>query len=152
MSGTANTYQYCECYRLMGLFIEEEGKSYINASDLYFQYIYKWINIHEGMRLLLSYKLWNNDKAHQKELLEHFYEDIKLAPYQRTELLRLIDKLELNGEALRKSLITSFERAEDSGIMTPNETADFVIYELSGEMEKSMDMANKLAKKAVKRI
>lgn len=36
--------------------------------------------------------------------------------------------------------------------MTPNETADFVIYELSGEMEKSMDMANKLAKKAVKRI
>ena len=152
MSGTANTYQYCECYRLMGLFIEEEGKSHINASDLYFQYIYKWINIHEGMRLLLSYKLWHNDKAHQKELLEHFYEDIKLAPYQRTELLRLIDKLELNGEALRKSLITSFERAEDTGIMTPKETADFVIYELSGEMEKSMDIANKLAKKAVKRI
>lgn len=152
MSGTANTYQYCECYRLMGLFIEEEGKSYINASDLYFQYIYKWINIHEGMRLLLSYKLWHNDKAHQKELLEHFYEDIKLDPYQRAELLRIIDKLELNGEALRKSLITSFERAEDTGIMTPKETADFVIYELSGEMEKSMDIANKLAKKAVKRI
>ena len=152
MSGTANTYQYCECYRLMGLFIEEEGKSYINASDLYFQYIYKWINIHEGMRLLMGYKLWHNDRAHQKELLEHFYEDIKLAPYQRTELLRLIDKLELNGAALRKSLITSFERAEDSGIMTPKETADFVIYELSGEMEKSMDLANKLAKRAVKRI
>ena len=152
MSGTANTYQYCECYRLMGLFIEEEGKSYINASDLYFQYIYKWINIHEGMRFLLSYKLWHNDKAHQKELLEHFYEDIKLVPYQRTELLRLIDKLDLNGEALRKALITSFERADDSGVMNPKETADFVIYELSGEMEKSMDIANKLAKKAVKKI
>lgn len=152
MSGTANTYQYCECYRLMGLFIEEEGKSYINASDLYFQYIYKWINIHEGMRLLMGYKLWQNDKAHQKELIEHFYEDIKLCPHQRTELLRLIDKLDLDGEALRKSLITSFERANDSGIMTPKETADFIIYELSGEMEKSMDIANKLAKKAVKRI
>lgn len=152
MSGTANTHQYCECYRLMGLFIEEEGKSYINASDLYFQYIYKWINIHEGMRLLMSYKLWHNDKVHQKELLEHFYEDIRLAPYQRTELLRLIDRLELNGEALRKSLITSFERAEDSGIMTPKKTADFVIYELFGEMEKSMDLANRLAKRAVKRI
>lgn len=152
MSGTANTHQYCECYRLMGLFIEEEGKSYINASDLYFQYIYKWINIHEGIRLLMGYKLWQNDKAHQKELVEHFYEDIKLCPYQRTELLRLIDKLDLDGEALRKSLITSFERANDSGIMTPKETADFIIYELSGEMEKSMDIANKLAKKAVKRI
>ena len=152
MSGTANTHQYCECYRLMGLFIEEEGKSYINASDLYFQYIYKWINIHEGMRLLMSYKLWQNDKAQQKELIERFYDDIKLAPYQRTELLRLIDKLDLNGEALRKALITSFERAKDSGIMTPKETADFIIYELSGEMEKSMDIANKMAKKAVKRI
>ena len=80
------------------------------------------------------------------------YEDIKLAPYQRTELLRLIDKLDLNGEALRKALITSFERADDSGIMSPKETADFVIYELSGEMEISMDIANKLAKKAVKKI
>ena len=152
MSGTANTHQYCECYRLMGLFIEEEGKSYINASDLYFQYIYKWINIHEGMRLLTSYKLWQNDKAQQKELIEHFYDGIKLAPYQRSELLRLIDKLDLNGEALRKALITSFERAKDSGIMTPKETADFIIYELSGEIEKSMDIANKMAKKAVKRI
>ena len=64
----------------------------------------------------------------------------------------LIDKLDLEGEALRKALITSFERAKDSGIMTPKETADFIIYELSGEMEKSMDMAIKLAKKAVKRI
>lgn len=152
MSGTANTYQYCECYRLMGLFIEEEGKSYINASDLYFQYIYKWINIHEGMQFLIGYKLWQSDKAYQNELIEHFYENIKLCPYQRTELLRLIDKLDLDGEALKKALITSFERADDSGIMTPKETADFIIYELSGEMEKSMDIANKLAKKAVKKI
>ena len=111
-----------------------------------------WRNFKENMQLLMGYKLWHNDKAHQKELLEHFYEDVKLAPYQRTELLRLIDKLELNGEALRKLLITSFERAKDSGIMPPKETADFIIYELSGEMEKSMDIANKLAKKAVKRI
>ena len=36
--------------------------------------------------------------------------------------------------------------------MTPKETADFIIYELSGEMEKSMDIATKLAKKAAKRI
>ena len=136
----------------MGLFIEEEGKSYVNASDLYFQYIYKWINIHEGMQLLIGYKLWQRDKAYQKELIEHFYENIKLCPYQRTELLRLIDKLDLNGEALSKALITSFERADDSGIMTPKETADFIIYELSGEMEKSMDIASKLAKKAVKKI
>ena len=104
MSGTANTHQYCECYRLMGLFIEEEGKSYINAADLYFQYIYKWINIHEGMQLLIGYKLWHNDKEHQKELVARFYDDIKLSPYQRTELLRLIDKLDLDGEALREAL------------------------------------------------
>ena len=31
---------------LMGLFIEEEGKSYINAADMYFQYLFKRINIH----------------------------------------------------------------------------------------------------------
>ena len=33
-SGSFNTHQYCECYRIMGLFVEEEGKSYINAADL----------------------------------------------------------------------------------------------------------------------
>ena len=136
----------------MGLFIEEEGKSYINASDLYFQYIYKRINIHEGMKLLTEYRLWKNDKTHQKELVEHFYENVRLFQYQRTELLRLIDKLDLNGGALRNALIASFARANDSGIMSPKETADFIIYELSGEMEKSMEIAYTLAKKAVKKI
>lgn len=38
MSGTANSHKYCECYRMMGLFVEEE-KSYVNAADLYFQYL-----------------------------------------------------------------------------------------------------------------
>jgi len=152
LSGSADTHTYCECYRLMGLFIEEEGKSYINASDMYFQYLYKNINIHAARSLLVGYKLSQNDKKYQKELIGQYYDSIQLYPFQRTELLRLIDELNIEGEAVREAMITSFKRANDTGIMTAKEAADFIIYELSGEVDKSRDLAEKLAKKAVKRL
>ena len=152
LSGSADTHTYCECYRLMGLFIEEEGKSYINASDMYFQYLYKNINIHAARSLLVGYKLAQNDKKYQKELISRYYDNIQLCPFQRTELLRLIDKLNIDNESVRSALITSFKRADDTGVMSEKEAADFIILELSGDVEKSRDLAEKLAKKAVKRI
>lgn len=151
-SGSADTHQYCECQRLMGLFIEEEGKSYVNASDMYFRYLYNWINVHAGRQLLVGYKLFSNDKAYQKELIGRYYNDIQLYPFQRTELLRLIDELGIDNDAVKNALITSFKRADVSGIMTEKEAADFILYELTGETEKAQNLAEKLAKNAVKRI
>ena len=151
-SGSANTFQYCECYRQMGLFVEEEGKSYINAADLYFQYIYKRINIHAGLQLLRSYTLFKGDKKYQNETIKRYYDDIQLYPFHKTELLRLIDELGIEGDAVRDALITSFKRANDIGIMKEQEAADFVIFELNGEDNKSRNLADKLAKKAVKKI
>lgn len=151
-SGTADTHTYCECYRLMGLFIEEEGKSYINASDYYFQYLFIRINIHAGMQLILRYKLSENKKEKQDEAIEHYYDDIQLYPFHRTELLRLIDELGIGGDAVREALITSFKRTRDTGIMTEEEAANFIIFELNGEGDKSRELAVISAKKAVKKI
>lgn len=151
-SGNYDTFKYCECYRLMSLFIEEEGKSYTNAADLYFQYILKRINIHAGLQLLKSYALFKNDKKSQNETVKRYYDDIQLNPFHKTELLRLIDELGVEGDAVRDALISSFKRANDTGIMTEQEAADFVILELNGEGDKSRDLADKLAKKAVKKI
>ncbi|MBQ4351858.1 MAG: hypothetical protein II768_11405, partial [Clostridia bacterium] len=147
-----NTYQYCECYRLMGLFIEEEGKSIPNAADMYFQYIFKRINIHAGLQLINNYTLFKNDKQYQQEMIERYYNEIQLLPFHKTELLRLMDKLGIDGNAVREALITSFKRADDTGIMTESEAADFVILELNGDGDKSRELANTLAKKAVKKI
>lgn len=151
-SGTAATHCYCECYRLMGLFIEEGGKSYINASDMYFQYLFKRINIHAGLQLLMNWKTFSYDKKFRETFISRYYEDIQLYPYQKTELLRLLDELNINGEDVRKSLIVSFERANDTGIMSTKEAADFIILELSGDVDQSRDLAYKLAKKAVKKV
>ena len=147
----SNSFKYCECYRLMGLFIEEEGKSYVNAADLYFQYLYKKINIHAGLKLLQTYNLFIKDKEHQANVIKWFYEDAQLNPYEKTELLRLIDELGIEGTAVRNSMITSFKRANDIGIMNEEEAANFIILELSGETDKSRDLAYKLAKNAIKR-
>ena len=150
MSGSANTHQYCECYRMMGLFIEEEGKSFVDAADFYFQYLFKRINIHAGLQLLKTYKLFKNDRKYQVEAIQRYYDDIQLYPFHKTELLRLIDELNIDGEAVRESMKISFKRANDTGIMTEKEAADFVILELNGEGDKSRELAEKLAKKAIK--
>lgn len=151
MSGTANTHQYCECYRMMSLFVEEE-KSYVNAADLYFQYLFKRINISAGLQLLINYQLFKNDKKHQTDSIKRYYDDIQLYPFHRTEILRLIDELGVTGNSIRNALITSFKRAGDSGIMSVEEAADFIILELSGDVDKSRDLSDKLAKKAIKKI
>ena len=150
-SGTTITNRYCECYRLMGLFIEEE-ESYVNACDMYFQYLFKRINIHAGLQLLINYKTYSYDKKFRNGFISQYYEEIQLYPYQKKELLRLIDKCNISSEEIRGFLIKSFERTNDSGVMTANEAADFVILELSGETDKSRELAHKLAKKAVKKI
>ena len=151
-SGTSATSRYCECYRLMGLFIEEEGKSYINASDMYFQYLFKRINIHAGLQLLVNWKTFNYDKKFRETFISRYYEEIQLFPYKKTELLRLLDELNINGDEVRKNLITSFERAQDAGVMNVKEAADFIILELSGDVDQSRDLAYKLARKAVRKI
>ena len=151
-SGSANTYQYCECYRMMGLFIEEEGKSFVNAADFYFQYLFKRINIHAGLQLLKTYNLFKNDRKYQTEAIKRYYDDIQLYPFHKTELLRLFDELNIDGEAVKEAMITSFTRANDTGIMNEKEAADFVILELNGEGDKSRELAEKLAQKAAKRI
>lgn len=151
-SGSAVTHQYCECYRIMGLFVEEEGKSFINAADLYFQYLYKRINIHAGLQLLLNYKRFSYDKKFRETFIEQYYEEIQLYPYQKTDILRLLDEINVTGNDVRTALVTSFERTKDSGVMSVNEAADFIIMELSGDVDKSRDLAYKLAKKAVKKV
>lgn len=151
-SGTYNAHHYCECHRIMGLFVEEEGKSYINAADLYFRYIFLRINILAGSQLLINYRLFKSDKRLQNETITRYYNDIELYPFHKSELLRLIDELEIEGDAVREALITSFKRAEVKGIMTEQEAADFVILELNGDVDSSRTLADKLAKKAVKKI
>ena len=49
-------------------------------------------------------------------------------------------------------MIISFKRANDTGVMTEKEAADFVILELNGEGDKSRELAERLAKKAVKKL
>ncbi|MBE6870472.1 MAG: hypothetical protein E7491_00790 [Ruminococcaceae bacterium] len=151
-SGTSATSRYCECYRLMGLFIEEEGKSYINASDMYFQYLFKRINIHAGLQLLVNWKTFNYDKKFRETFISRYYDEIQLYPYQKAELLRLLDELNVSDDEVRKNLITSFERAQDEGVMSVKEAADFIILELSGDVDQSRELAYKLARKAVRKI
>lgn len=151
MSRTTNTHQYCECYRIMGLFVEEE-KSYENASDLYFQYLFKRINIGAGLQLLINYQLFKNDKKYQADSIKRYYDDIQLYPFHKTEILRLLDELNITGDAIRNALITSFKRTGDSGIMSVEEATDFIILELSGDADESRDLSYKLAKRAVKKL
>lgn len=151
MSGSANAHQYCECYRIIGLFLEEE-KSYVNAADLYFQYLFKQINIKAGLQLLIRWQLFKDDKKHQADSIAWYYNEIQLYPQQRTEILRLIDELNITGDAVRNSFVTSFNKTGDEGVMSAEEAADFILLELSGDVDKSRDLSDKLAKKAVKKI
>jgi len=149
-NGSYSTYKYCQIHRIMALFMEEEGKLYLDAAKNYFIYLYDWINLHEGRNLIYQYHLIN-DKVYREKLIQEYYEEIKLYPFQRQELLSLIDKLNMSESDLRYHMIKAFTRSKNVVIMDPVGAADFISYEMSGEIAKSKKLAIELATRAVKR-
>lgn len=147
-SGTGLTNLYCNIYRAMALFVEEEGQ-YINAADYYFQYIYKWVNIHCGLNFFTRYKYAQNQKEKAEEI-SRFYEDIKLYPYQIADIIRLKAEMEIDDIKLQEMLKTSFARTKDVGIFSYEELAEFIRLELNEKNEESQKMCSALAKAAIR--
>lgn len=150
--GTYPLQQYCNCLECMGLFIEEE-KSYINASDYYFQYLFKKINVYASADFLYSWQIIFNGRPYDKNLLyENFWQNSMIHPYEKTVILRLIDECGIEEDDVRNALITSFKRADDQSAMNEEETADFVILQLTGNEDDAHEMAISAAKRMTKRL
>lgn len=147
------TEEFCECLRSMALFIEEEGSSYVNAADLYFQYLFERINVHAGLGMANDARLiYGRDKIDKNQLntyLSDFYRDSQIDETAIKEVLRIKEEAGINDVEFRDALIQSFNRAEHSGFMSPTEAADFVILELSGENQKAEALCRKVGKKAL---
>lgn len=147
------TEEFCECLRSMALFVEEEGSSYINASDLYFQYLFERINVHAGLGMANDARLiYGRDKISRDQLstyLSDFYRDCSIGDIAAKEVMRIKEKAGISDDGFREALISSFNRAEHSGFMSPTEAADFVILELSGENQKAEALCRKVGKKAL---
>ncbi len=151
-SGTAMPHRYCECYRMMSLFIEEEGRSYVDVLNLYSWYLFKRINIYGGLSLFNRYRLCAKGMDFENTCIENYYNDVQLYPYQKGELFRILGKLNADSDNIRKMMIESFTRTRDVGIMSADEAVDFIILELSGDVDKSRELACKLAKNAIKKV
>lgn len=151
MGGSYATHYYCDCTRAMALFLEEE-KSYENAADMYFEYIFRYINIQNGLQFLISYKLLKGNRQAQKDLVEKFGTKAQLYDFQRKELLRFIDNLDKSNEDIRNMMIICFRRSGDSGIMEPDEVADYLFLALSGNDDAASNICKKAAMRATKKI
>ena len=148
---------FCECLRTMALFIEEEGLSYVNAADFYFQYLFERINVEAGMKLAMDVRFFSSyggklDRATVSLLTDSFYNDSRLEPFHQKEVMRIKEEANISDRDFRKALIGSFERAEHSGFMSTSEAANFVVYELSGDNDKSVNVSKKAARRAMRTL
>ncbi|GEM_PF-1291886 len=151
-SGTAMPHRYCECYRMMSLFIEEEGRSYVDVLNLYSWYLFERINVYGGLSLLNEYRLRMNGVDSEDTCIENYYNNVQLYPFHKEDLFRILGKLNADSYEIRKMMIESFARTRDVGIMSADEAVDFIILELSGDVDKSRELACKLAKNAIKKV
>ena len=151
-SGTAMPHRYCECYRMMSLFIEEEGRSYVDVLNLYSWYLFERINVYGGLSLLNEYRLRMNGVDSEDTCIENYYNNVQLYPFHKEDLFRILGKLNADSYEIRKMMIESFARTRDVGIMSADEAVDSIILELSGDVDKSRELACKLAKNAIKKV
>ena len=101
---------------------------------------------------MVSYKLARNNRSLQAEAINSYYYEAKLLPFHKEELRRLIKELGTDGQAVRDTMITSFKRANDKGIMTEEAAAEFIFLEMEGKSDAAMKMASRLARQAIKKV
>ena len=143
-------HDICNIYRIQGLFLEEERK-FEPGANLYFQYIFKDISMRRGLELLMNYKL-SKSVRDKKTVIKEFYYKAALAPFQKEDILRLKEELELDNFGLRDVLKCAFEDTEDTGVFSYDQMADFVMLELVANEEISKKLCEEIALEAVKKI
>lgn len=147
-TGTAVPHNYCNVYRVMGLFVEEE-RQFVNARDFYFQYIFKSINLRDGAETVHLYRITKGRKE-RDSIASGFYNHIQLMPFQKDDIKRLMNESGINTPDYKYSLIQSFDRVRDECVFSKEDVADFVIYELNEDTTSASELSKRMILGAIK--
>lgn len=138
---------YCELLRTMALFLEEENR-HKDALAMYMRYIHYRANFEASLAAINYYSALRkvNDAA------DILYTNAEIYPFIAKEILAMSNGCEFDSKQLQVFMEEAFSKEKDTGIFTPTELANLVMFGLNGDQEGQKKICKNAMKAAVKKM
>lgn len=138
---------YCELLHTMSLFLEEENR-HKDALAMYMRYLHYRANFDAGLSAIRYYSLMKK----VDDATETLYRNTEILPFIASEVQMMSDACEFDSNQLHAFMRDAFSKENDTGIFSPTELADFVMYGLNGDRDGQKKICQAAMRKAAKQL
>ena len=140
-------HNYCEILHTQALFLEEE-KRYKDALRTYVRYLHYRANFQAALNAINQYSyLKDIERA-----ADFLYMEAEIYPFIATEIASINEGCEFDSVQLKAFILDMLQQEKDTGIFTPEELAEFIMFGLNGNEDGQKQLCKKAMKAASKKI
>ena len=140
-------YNYCEILHTQALFLEEE-KRYKDALKTYVRYLHYRANFQAALDAINQYS-YSKDID---EAADSLYMRAEIYPFIATEIMSINEGCEFDSTQLKAFILEVLQGENDTGIFTPEELTEFIMFGLNGNEDGQKQLCKKAMKAASKKI
>ena len=138
---------YCEILHIQALFLEEE-KRYKDALKTYIRYLHYNANFFAALEAINQYS-YSKDID---EAADFLYMRAEIYPFMATEIMSINEGCEFDSIQLKAFILEVLQGEKDTGIFSPEELTEFIMFGLNGDEEGQKQLCKKAMKSASKKI
>ena len=143
---------YCELLRTMGLFLEEEGR-HKDALATYLRYLHYKINFDAGLSALKHYSYFKKvDKDAVNSSADMMFISAEILPFMADDIQTMCTGCGFDSSQLYQFMIEMLSKETDTGMFSPKELSDFILYGLNGDRENQKQLCKKAMMSGVKKL
>jgi len=126
---------YCELLKTMGLFLEEEGR-HKDALAMYLRYLHYNINFHAGLSAMKHYSCMKKiEKNAVDSSADMMFIYAEILPFMADDIQTMCNGCGFDSNQLYQFMVEILSKETDTGMFSPKELADFIMYGLNGDRE-----------------
>ena len=138
---------YCNLLRTMALFLEEESR-HKDALAAYMRYIHYRANFDAAIIALH----WYSFEKNINEAADTLFTYARILPFIANEIQEMSSECDLDSKQLYSFMTEMLTKEKDTGVFSPKELADFVMYGLNGDQDGQKKICRAVMKEAAKKI
>ena len=138
-----NFHEYCELLHVMALFLEEEGR-YNDALSMYMRYMHYRTNFVAGLAAINMYAMYKK----VNEAADTLFIDAEILPFIAKEILELSGECDYDSQQLQSFMLQTLSKETDTGVFTPAELVEFIMYGLNKDKAGQEKMCKKAMQSA----
>ena len=138
---------YCTLLRTMALFLEEENR-HMDALRMYMRYMHYRANFDAGLHAIRFYSVLKK----VDETADMLFMNTEILPYIANEIQAMSNGCGFDSKQLHAFMTDSLSQEKDTGLFSPKDLADLIMYGLNGDQEGEKKICKTAMRSATKKL